>query len=102
MVGSGMYEGLDLAGDSGRWQVITKVPYPSLEDPVTRYLMEQDEEYYHWETIKQLLQASGRICRKLDDYGVTYVVDSSFRRLYTQSQELFPQYWKDSLIGLET
>lgn len=100
LVGSGMYEGLDLKGELGRWQVITKVPYPSLADPVTRYLMENDPEYYAWETIKQLLQASGRICRTLDDRGTTYLVDSSFRRLYSGNRELFPKYWRESLIGI--
>jgi Rad3-related DNA helicase len=98
LVGSGMYEGLDLAGDAGRWQIITKVPYPSLGDPVIRYLAEEDPEFYAWETIKLIVQAAGRICRTLDDFGETFIVDSSFERLYSSYQELFPKYFRDSLI----
>ena len=100
LVASGMYEGVDLPYDAGRWQVLAKIPYPSLGDPVTKYLANKDPEYYAWETIKQVLQACGRICRRLDDFGETFIIDSNFRRLYTQHRELFPDYFIDSVRGL--
>ena len=100
LVASGMYEGIDLPLDAGRWQVIAKVPYPSLGDPVTSYLAEQDPTYYAWETAKVVIQACGRICRRMDDFGVTYIVDSSFEKLYTQNANLFPDYFRDSLQGV--
>ncbi len=97
LVGSGMYEGLDLAGDAGRWQAVAKVPYPSLGDPVISYLTEVDPEYYAWETIKQLVQAFGRICRGPTDWGVTYVLDSGFKKLYDGNEDLFPNYVRESV-----
>ncbi len=97
LMASGLYEGIDLPHDDGRWQLIAKIPWPSLADPLINYLAEQDEEYYYWETLKLVLQACGRICRRLDDYGVTYISDSSFRRLYTGARKLMPSYFLDSL-----
>ena len=100
LVGSGMYEGLDLAHDAGRWQAIAKVPFPSLADPVVSYLSEEDSEYYMWETVKQMTQAFGRICRGPDDWGYTYILDSSFEKLYAGSGDLFPNYVKEAIDGL--
>lgn len=99
LVASGMYEGIDLPYDAARWQVITKVPYPSLAEPAVRYLADTDPDWYAWETAKSLLQASGRIVRATDDWGITYIVDSTFEhRLYRDHSHLFPQWWKESLV----
>ena len=101
LIASGLYEGVDLPSDAGRFQIIAKVPWPSLGDPVTKYLTEKDPEYYSWETIKIVLQACGRICRRLDDWGITYIVDSTFERLYTENRDMFPTYFQESLQGIE-
>jgi len=98
LVGSGLYEGLDLVDDTARWQVITKVPYPSLYDPAIRSKLEQDEAWYAWATIRPLLQASGRICRGPQDYGVTYILDTAFSKLYNTHKELFPDWWTSALL----
>lgn len=99
LVASGMYEGIDLPYDAARWQVITKVPYPSLAEPAVRHLADKDPEWYAWETSKAILQASGRVVRASDDWGITYIIDSTFEhRLYRDHSYLFPQWWKESLV----
>ena len=95
-----MYEGIDLPYDAGRWQILAKVPYPSLADPAIKYMASIDEEYYAWETIKTVLQACGRICRTPEDYGVTYIFDKSFERLYNQNNELWPLWFQNSVQGI--
>lgn len=100
LVASGMYEGVDLPYDAGRWQIIGKVPWPSLADPAIKYLSDLDPEYYAWETIKTMQQACGRICRTLDDYGATYIFDRSFERLLIEHPDLFPQWWQDGFHRL--
>jgi Rad3-related DNA helicase len=96
-IASGLYEGIDLPYDAARWQVLTKVPYPSLKDSAMRFLLSEDPEAYYWATIKLILQASGRISRKLDDYGETLIWDSNFQQLYEKAGHLFPGWWRDSL-----
>lgn len=98
LVASGMYEGVDLPDDAGRWQVVTKIPWPSLGDPAIRAMSERDEEWYMWETAKTLIQAGGRVCRHENDYGVTYCLDATFMRLYNAGSHLLPHWFQDCLI----
>ena len=94
-----MYEGIDLPYDACRWQIVSKVPWPYLGDPAVKYLSEVDPEWYQWETIKTIIQASGRIVRSTDDYGSTFILDASFRRLYTDSKSrgLFPTWFMEAI-----
>lgn len=98
LVAAGMYEGVDLPEDAGRWQLITKVPWPALSDPAIKYMADLDPEWYAWEAAKVVLQGVGRICRGPQDYGKTIILDSTFQRLYDSYREFFPAYWTDSVI----
>ena len=101
LVASGMYEGIDLPEDLGRWQVISKIPWPSLGNPAIKYKMERDEEWYYWETAKIVIQACGRICRSETDRGISYILDSTWQRLYINCQrlELLPKWFTESITG---
>lgn len=98
LVGAGMTEGLDLKGDLARWQVITKVNFPSLADIAVFTKMQYRPRAYTWTAIREVIQATGRVCRDPTDSGVTYIVDSSFGRLYNQNCDMFPKYFKEALI----
>jgi Rad3-related DNA helicase len=98
LVACGMYEGVDLPDDLGRWQVITKIPWASLGDPAVSALADRDPEWYLWETAKTVIQAGGRVSRHEADYGVTYCLDSSFMRLYNEGQHLLPHWFLDCLV----
>ena len=103
LVACGMAEGIDLPDDAGRWQVITKVPWPSLGDAAVAALAARDNEWYLWQTAKTLIQAGGRVSRHENDYGVTYCLDASFMRLYNEGQHLLPHWFLDCLVdGKET
>jgi Rad3-related DNA helicase len=78
LVGSGMYEGLDLKGDEYGFQCILKIPFPSLAEPAVRWLAEKNERYYAWITIRD-------------------VVHTAFERLHDKNKELFPKYFRDAL-----
>lgn len=98
MVASGMYEGIDLADDLARWQVICKVPWANLTEPAMQYLASQDPEGYANEAVRLVVQAYGRVCRSPTDYGETIIVDRSFKRLYNQHGDLFPGWFKDAVL----
>jgi Rad3-related DNA helicase len=97
LVASGMYEGVDLADDLARWQVIAKVPWKSLGDPAIAYKAEQDQDWYRWSTLRDLIQACGRVCRNERDYGVTYIYDDSVIRLLQDGDHLLPQWFREVL-----
>ena len=100
MVGSGMHEGLDLKYGVAEWQALTKVPYPSLADQAMRYLAEKDPEYYNWYVSKDVMQASGRICRAPDDEGITYLLDSQFGTWYSKYSGSLPEWFNDAVEGM--
>ena len=100
MVGSGMHEGLDLKYGVAEWQALTKVPYPSLADPAMRHIAKNDPDYYNWYVAKDVMQASGRICRAPDDEGITYLLDSSFETWYTKYSESLPGWFTDAIENM--
>ena len=93
LVASGMYEGIDLPYDAGRFQIITKVPWPSLAEPAVKYYADTSPNWYKWQVTKTMLQAYGRICRGTEDFGATYILDGSFARLYSQDKANYPSWF---------
>lgn len=93
-----MTEGFDFNGNLARWQVIAKVPYPSLSDRQIVAKKDQDQDWYHLETIKTIIQAAGRIVRSDTDVGFTYILDSDFDRLYEQCQDYFPRWFTEAFV----
>lgn len=104
LMASGMYEGVDLPGDLGHFQVITKIPWPNLAEPAIRYRRELDDEgdeWYTWQAVKDLLQASGRICRGPTDYGETHILDSTFEYIWERYRDMLPHWYQDAVRSEE-
>jgi hypothetical protein len=101
MVASGLYEGVDLADDLGRWQLICKVPYPSLGDPAIKHKAEQSPMWYVWQALKDTMQACGRICRNETDFGESFILDGNFDRLYSDGSkfDLIPNWFGQAIIS---
>ena len=98
LVGCAMSEGLDLADDACRWQVVTKINFLNLTDPAVAAKLKLRPRWYQWQAVKHLEQAVGRVSRHPGDYGITWVVDSDFGRLWRQAQELFTPSFKEALV----
>lgn len=103
LVCSGLYEGVDLPFDDDSWQVITKVPYPSLGDEEIQRRLAADPDWYDWQAIKCLLQAYGRLPRRPDGRGTTYITDLNYERLLkTDSKRpvrMFPAHYIAAIGG---
>ena len=97
IVAPAMHEGLDLANDLGRFQIICKVPYPSKNDPQIAARMEESSEYYNWCTATKLVQSTGRIIRHDRDHGVTYVLDQGFRWFVRENEYLLPSWFIEAI-----
>lgn len=59
-------------------QIILKVPFPDLSDMVVRIRTKQNPTWYKWETGRELGQRIGRVARREDGYGETWILDSKF------------------------
>lgn len=97
---SGMYEGVSLDYDKARWQAISKIAWPSLTDPLQNYRSKDEPDYYNWTTLKTVIQTAGRVCRRPDDYGETFVLDESFEKLL-KCKHLIPKSFSDRIRGHE-
>lgn len=84
-----MAEGVDLAGDCSRFQIICKVPYPSLGDAVIMKRMQNDRKWYDLVTARTLIQSLGRSVRSEDDHAVSYILDGDWSRFYAKNKKMF-------------
>lgn len=90
LMGPSLLEGLDLRDDFSRFSIFAKVPFPSLSDRFVRAKMERDPGWYHWRSIINLLQGTGRSIRNEDDWAITYILDGSFGDLLHRNRGSFP------------
>jgi len=94
-----MTEGVDLKGDSSRFQIICKVPYPYLGDKLIRKRMNKWKWWYPLQTLKVIIQSVGRSVRSKDDQAITYVLDSDWERFYSRNRELFPNDFRNTILS---
>ena len=92
-----MTEGIDLAGDLSRWQVICKIPYPYLGDPQVARRKSLDPAWYDWHTTLTVVQAYGRSVRSEDDHAVTYLLDADFPSFVKRQKRRLPLWFVDAL-----
>lgn len=93
LVSPSLTKGLDLKGDAGKWQIIIKLPYPSLEGARVKTLFERDKDWYQRQMLKELVQASGRCTRSVEDTSVTYVMDGNFPKTVMRNKKLLPEWF---------
>lgn len=93
-----MEEALDLEGDLARWQVICKAPYPNTRDTrVEKRLEDGMWGWYYRNTLETIIQACGRVIRAPDDYGATYLADSSLLDLFERSRTDMPPWFEEQV-----
>ena len=91
LVGPSLVEGLSFDDDLCRFQIIMKVPYPSLADKFVSAKMNYDNQWYSNTTAISILQGVGRGVRNMHDWCVTFILDGCFLRLFQMSRSMFPQ-----------
>ena len=94
-----MTEGIDLAGDLSRWQVICKLPYPYLGDPQIARRKALDAAWYEWRTCLTVVQAYGRSVRSAEDFAVTYVLDADFPAFLKRQRKRLPEWFLEAVQG---
>lgn len=83
-----------------RVQVIAKIPFPNLGDKQVnaRLYTKGGDLWYRVQTVRSLVQMTGRGMRSADDSVVTYVLDKQFMtNVWSKSRLLLPRWWKDAV-----
>jgi len=91
--------GVDFPADDCRVVVIPKVPYPSLGDKqvAARLNTLTGQRWYSMQTVRTMIQMTGRGVRTPTDHATTYILDSDFQRLLSKNRSLFPRWWTDAI-----
>jgi len=85
-------------------QYVLKVPFADLTDPrikaIRKLLKDKFNDWYNWDALSRVIQASGRNARGPNDFGVTIILDSCFGRLYRRYESKIPEWFKSRVIWL--
>lgn len=89
--------GVSFDHEHSRFQVIAKVPYPSLGSRKNNMRKKMKPEWYSWKTVAGLIQTYGRSIRSKTDYADTIIIDGSFSDVMMYSSHFFPKWFQDSI-----
>lgn len=89
--------GVSFDDDDARFQIIAKIPYPSLASKKNKLRQRQNPAWYSWMTTALLQQACGRIVRSKLDYGDTIIIDSSFGDVLSYSSHFLPLWFQSAI-----
>jgi Rad3-related DNA helicase len=97
LVSPSMDTGISFDGDKARFQIIAKVPYPSLASQKNKMRKQNYPEWYAYKTVSGLIQAYGRIIRSETDSGDTIIIDASFGDVLRYSSSFIPSWVQSSI-----
>lgn len=98
LVAPSMDRGIDLPGDLCRVVVVAKLPFPYIGDRQVSARMRGrgGDLWYQVQTVRSLVQMTGRHVRGMDDWGVTYVLDAQMEKKLWKGggRRLLPDWWR--------
>lgn len=97
IVSPSMDTGVSFDDDRARFQVIAKIPYPSLGSQKNKLRQKMNPDWYSWRTVSGLIQMSGRVVRSTEDYADTIIIDGSFGDLLKYSGHYFPYWFQEAI-----
>ena len=100
IVSPSMDTGVSFDGDYARFQIIAKIPYPSLASKKNKMRQKSNQDWYSYKTCASLQQASGRIVRSKDDKGDTIIMDSCFSDVIRYSSHYLLDWFQDSVVSV--
>lgn len=98
LISPSIKEGVDLKDDLCRFQILLKIPYPSIGDARVKYLLMEKKQWtwYFNETAKDIIQIYGRAIRSDTDHAKFYIVDGSFEDVRKKAS--FPNWFNDAIL----
>lgn len=97
LVSPSMGTGVSFDNDDARFQIIAKVPYPSLASQKNKLRQKNNPEWYSWKTVSGIVQMSGRPVRSTLDYADTIILDGSFGDVIKYSSHYIPNWIQDAV-----
>jgi Rad3-related DNA helicase len=89
--------GVSFDHEKSRFQVIAKIPYPSLNSQKNKLRQKNNPEWYAWKTVSGIIQMCGRSVRSKTDYADTIILDGSFSDILRYSSKFLPEWFQESI-----
>jgi len=97
IVSPSMDTGVSFDNDDARFQIIAKVPYPSLASQKNKLRQSNNPDWYSWKTVSGLIQMSGRPVRSDKDYADTIIIDGGFGDVIKHSSHFLPDWIQEAI-----
>ena len=97
IVSPSMDTGVSFDNDRARFQIIAKVPYPSLASQKNKMRQSNNPDWYSWKTVCGLVQMTGRSVRSNTDYADTIIIDGGFGDVIKHSSHYLPEWIQDAI-----
>ena len=97
IVSPSMDTGVSFDNDSARFQIIAKVPYPSLASQKNKMRQSNNPDWYSWKTVAGLIQMTGRPVRSEMDYADTIIIDGGFGDVMKHSSHFIPEWIQEAI-----
>lgn len=94
--------GVSFDHEKSRFQIVAKIPYPSLNSQKNKLRQKNNPEWYAWKTVAGLIQMCGRSVRSKTDYADTIILDGSFSDILRYSSKYLPDWLQESIKKVET
>lgn len=101
IVSPSMDTGVSFDDNYARFQIIAKVPYPSLASLKNKRRQLNYPDWYAWKTVTNLVQMFGRPVRSYTDYADTIIIDASFGDVMRYSSKFIPEYFQSVIKTLK-
>jgi len=92
IVSPSMDTGVSFDDDLARFQIVAKVPYPSLASQKNKMRQKINPDWYAYRTVQNLLQIFGRVVRSNTDRGDTIIIDGSFGDVMKYNSHYIPAW----------
>jgi ATP-dependent DNA helicase DinG len=97
IVSPSMDTGVSFDDDLARFQIIAKVPYPTLGSQKNKMRQSNNPDWYAWKTVSGIIQMSGRPVRSNKDYADTIIIDGSFGDVMKHSSHFLPDWVQNAI-----
>ena len=97
IVSPSMDTGVSFDNDDARFQIIAKVPYPSLASQKNKLRQSNNPDWYSWKTVSGLIQMTGRPVRSNIDYADTIIIDGGFGDVIKHSSHFIPDWIQEAI-----
>jgi Rad3-related DNA helicase len=97
IVSPSMDTGVSFDDDLARFQIIAKIPYPTLGSQKNKMRQSNNPDWYAWKTVSGIIQMSGRPVRSNKDYADTIIIDGSFGDVMKHSSQFLPDWVQNAI-----